>query len=279
MGFIRKLLGLGALTLASLTFNPKKAEACSSAVPMGRGATNVAVADDASAAYWNPAGLVQLEMPELDLTYSPNNWYRGFLCYATPLNKKSAIGANLCYKSREDAFGTFETYWAKASYSQELTENLSLGVNYGLRTTYQNGEPVTDADGESYFECKDLGILYKPNKKLKLGLLLQNHGVLNVRPGASLTLNDKTLAVVEGYNITNAGHRELRLGLEHKINESFSARGGILYAGRAVPTLGFSYTKGNTKSSVAVFYDESAREYDFSSNKTQFLFSLNKKLN
>jgi len=277
MGIIRKLLGIGALTLASLTFNPKKAEACSSAVPMGRGATNVAVADDASAAYWNPAGLVQLERPELDLTYSPNNWYRGFICYGSPLSKKNAIGLNLCYKYRTDESGVFETYWGKLSYSQKITENLSLGVNYGMRTTYQNGEQIVNAGGKSYFECKDLGILYKPNKKIRLGLLLQNHGILNVRPGITFYPNDNTLVTVEGYNVTNIEHGELRIGLERKINESFSARGGVLILDRVVPTLGVSYIKGDTTTSAAIFYDEATREYDLSSNKTQFIFSLNRK--
>ncbi len=57
--------------------------------PMGMGGAYVALADDATASYWNPAGLLQLQRPEL------------YTSYATLHNRLAAQ----IFDGREDAFG------------------------------------------------------------------------------------------------------------------------------------------------------------------------------
>ncbi len=290
MKWYNKILGAGALALASLTFSPKKAEACSSAIPIGRGATNVAVADGASAVYWNPAGLIQLEGPELDMTVGPDK-YIAFLCYGQPLDDKSAVGLNFSYREDEHSeliVGDSREYmaqwlWLKLGYSRKLTDKLSIGANLSIKQMFSDTKTAPQHNGGKPYFNMDFGVLYKPNEKFRAGLLLQGYGVphlINVRPGVSFKLDDKTLLIVEGYDITNGGAvstRHTRLGLEKRINDRWSVRGGIMVGKgdqkwiksgntRFSGNLGASYRKGDLEISVAGAY-----------NVPYFMLSLNKK--
>ena len=263
MKWYNKILGAGALALASLTFSPKKAEACSSAIPIGRGATNVAVADGASAVYWNPAGLIQLEGPELDMTVGPDK-YIAFLCYGQPLDDKSAVGLNFSYREDEHSeliVGDSREYmaqwlWLKLGYSRKLTDKLSIGANLSIKQMFSDTKTAPQHNGGKPYFNMDFGVLYKPNEKFRAGLLLQ------------------------GYDITNGGAvstRHTRLGLEKRINDRWSVRGGIMVGKgdqkwiksgntRFSGNLGASYRKGDLEISVAGAY-----------NVPYFMLSLNKK--
>lgn len=65
--------------------------------PLGMGGAFVALADDATASYWNPAGLGQLERPQLAAMYSLMSMDRmhNFITYAQPLGKLGTVGASL----------------------------------------------------------------------------------------------------------------------------------------------------------------------------------------
>ena len=82
MRFITTLLVSMSTTLVLVTgvVQAQQIEISSSLNPVGSGARAtgmggafIAVADDATAASWNPAGLVQLEKPEFSLVYSYQN--------------------------------------------------------------------------------------------------------------------------------------------------------------------------------------------------------------
>lgn len=57
-------------TFAQLQINSSPSKVGSGARALGMGSAFIAVADDATAASWNPGGLTQLERPELSLVYS-----------------------------------------------------------------------------------------------------------------------------------------------------------------------------------------------------------------
>src|SRR5579862_6685071 len=75
--FRRQIWVLFFMTAAFLSFPPSRADALFyrggdlgvGARAMGLSGAFAAVADDASAVYWNPAGLVQLDRPELEGMY------------------------------------------------------------------------------------------------------------------------------------------------------------------------------------------------------------------
>lgn len=67
-----------ALAQDGVDINSSPSLVGSGARAMGMGGAFIAVADDATAASWNPAGLTQLERPELSLVYSWKRFREGF---------------------------------------------------------------------------------------------------------------------------------------------------------------------------------------------------------
>lgn len=262
MSFLRNLLLAGTVTLSSLLSSSKETEACSSAISMGRGGTNVAVADDASATYWNPAGLIQLERPELEYTHGENINYEHFFCYAQPIDENSAFGFNLSRRN----FGSIDTAitdWLKLSYSRKINDKLSLGTNLTLGKKYDNidGSVISPEQTgypfyiENIFLSIDLGALYNLSKNVKVGLLLQD--MSNIRPGISFKLKNNLLLAFEGYVVGNFYDlRHFRSGLEIKINKNISIRTGCAIEDSKLyyTTLGASFNFKNFETSIAYKY-------------------------
>ena len=260
MNKLEELLMAGTLALASLTASQKKADACSSAIPMGRGGTNVSLAEGASATYWNPAGLIQLERPEIEYTHGENINYEHFISYAQPINDKNAIGLNFSKryftKDREEYI---RTDWLKFSHSRKINSKLSLGSSLTVsQKYYPDGSQVTPKEYKTFplfidnnFISGDFGVLYRTDK-INFGILFQN--VVNVRPGISIKLNDNLIFLLEGYSVFS--RNEVRSGLEIKINKNFNARVGIDVNDGKLQTssIGASMRCNNLEASIAYVY-------------------------
>ena len=106
------------------------------------GETFVAVANDASALYWNPAGIVQ--SPKNELIFSHVNWLvdikHEFIGYVHHINRTSAIGFQFISLHTEDMpvttefqpFGTGEYFTFSdvlfgVTYASKLTDRFSFG--------------------------------------------------------------------------------------------------------------------------------------------------------
>lgn len=91
----------------------------SGARALGMGGAFIAVADDATAASWNPAGLIQLELPELSLVgaYFKHDEDNFFPDNPEASKKQSASGLDLNYLSASYPF-TF------------LNRNMIVSINY-----------------------------------------------------------------------------------------------------------------------------------------------------
>ena len=122
----------------------------------GMGNTGVAIADNANAIFWNPAGLARQEGTEVSLTYS--KWLPEFnadLGYSYlggkhRVDRIGTFGAHLTYlflgehegrDAQNNPTGTFKSYdlAAGASYGTNVLKNLSLGT--GIRMIYSNLAP------------------------------------------------------------------------------------------------------------------------------------------
>lgn len=122
----------------------------------GMGNTGVALADNANAIFWNPAGLARQEGTELSLTHS--NWLPEFNAglfyeYLTAKHRVDGIGVfggHLTYlflgehegrDAQNNPTGNFKSYdlAAGASFGTNVLENLSLGT--GIRLIYSNLAP------------------------------------------------------------------------------------------------------------------------------------------
>ena len=146
----------------------------------GLGNAGVALADNASAIFWNPAGLAYQRGAELALTHS--NWLPEFnagLFYEYLVGKYhveglGTFGAHITYlnlgeNTQTDGTGVelnkFKSYdlAAGASFGFNVTENLALGT--GIRLIYSNLAGGVSVEGQ---EAKagvssgfDFGALYK----------------------------------------------------------------------------------------------------------------------
>jgi len=152
--------------------------------PIGMGSAFVAIADDANAIYWNPAGLAGLKKREISSMHS--EWITDirydFLGYVHPANKLGTFAGSFSYLSmggierrgenREKLSGGFTAYdlAVALSYSRALSQTMNMGVN--LRFIQQKIE-----NEDAYGIAFDLGGIYKmPIKGLSLGFTLQNLG-------------------------------------------------------------------------------------------------------
>ena len=149
------------------------------------GEAGVALADDVSAVFWNPAGLGFQKGMELSLNHS--NWLPQFqqsdlffeyASYKMDLpSTGGTIGAALTYlnlgefERRDEGnnpLGTFKSYEIAftAAYGTRLDEDLSLGV--GLRLIHsslsQVGTAREQGSGTATAVAGDISVLYRPAK-------------------------------------------------------------------------------------------------------------------
>lgn len=170
----------------------------------GFGEAGVAVANDASATYWNPAGLGFQKGQEVSLSHS--NWLPQFnqsdLFYEYANYKinipeiSGTLGAALTFlnlgefEARDETntplgkFKSFEMAFS-VSYGARLDEDLSLGL--GLRLIHSSLSQVSVTRelgaGNATTVAGDVGVLYKPSKFDLFGAELGNSFSL----GASIT--------------------------------------------------------------------------------------------
>ena len=176
----------------------------------GMGEAGVAYCNDATAVYWNPAGLAfQYQDPEKDskgevslmhVKWLPqfnfdDLWY-DFLAARYYVEDLGMFGASLTYLNlgenqatdeNGNPLGTFDSfeYAITASYATQLQENLSLGLNLKYIQSNLTDKAINvgseNRDGRSSSFAVDLGVLWQPawdflDNKLSFGANLSNFG-------------------------------------------------------------------------------------------------------
>ncbi len=219
----RTLVALGALALGALAGGPALAQevVLTTAVPFlqiepdsrsaGMGMTGVAIADNAYAPFWNPAGLAGQTGTEVSFTHAP--WLPALgadlsyehLTAKHGLGSLGTLGGHITYfdlgtqtatNDNGDPLGEFSSYELSvgASYGYPITENLKVGT--GARFIYSNltgGTRVEDLETSAGVSVGvDLGVQYRGpelglglSSRPKFGLNLANMG-----PGISYTQNN-----------------------------------------------------------------------------------------
>ena len=154
---------------------------------LGMGGAFTAVADNADAPFWNPAGLSQIKMSEITamqtkLSTDADHYY---VSYATPLfgggfgiswiqvgmSSVSQTGGTLAASNEVDTLGIF-SYFSNAyllAYGKNITDNLSFGITAKYLTSDMPG--LVSIEGASaYGYSVTPGLLYKPTKDISIGL-------------------------------------------------------------------------------------------------------------
>lgn len=206
--------------LAGITFDQTKAQVGITSVPFlqiepdsraaGMGNTGVAIADNASAVFWNPAGLAFQRGNQVSITHA--NWLPAFnadLFYDYLVGKYyiediGTIGAHITFLNlgeqlRTDEtgleMGRFNSYEVAAglSYGFELNENFSLGT--GFRFVYSSladGEVSGQKINPGSTVGIDLAAMYRSNPfelGMRQGTVNAGINLSNIGPGVQYTDN------------------------------------------------------------------------------------------
>ncbi len=253
----------------------------------GLGGAYVAVADDATAPYWNPAGLGQMELYlyELGAQYAvlPDSMYSGYLAYAFQVPEVGAFSlawnnftlGNIT--SRDEAgnstgeltAGENVFYFSYGRKMYDWVNGLYLGVNLKILQQTMGGSSGTGLGA-------DLGLIWQPILWLDhtFGVNVQNlyqhvywqresRGVdispVNLKAGVALRFLPSEEALYFHHLLTTAdvdysesARFEYHVGLECWPNKNFGARAGI---NSREMTAGVSYRPDHYELDYAFHYD------------------------
>lgn len=209
------------------------------------GGTFVALADDPSAAYWNPAGLAQLNHVEVAASYfrMPSDRTHYYAAGILPVGRLNSLGvswinlgvANL--EARSGNTATPDYVFSNSagalllSAARQITSFLSVGVNAKLL--------AQSLDQASAFGFGfDAALFLYPRRNLKLGLAVQDVNShfkwstgrreafpLIVRGGVGVQLADNFLMALDAVKIDGA-MLDFSAGAEYKALEVFPIRLG-----------------------------------------------------
>ncbi|MFH1220118.1 MAG: PorV/PorQ family protein [Candidatus Eisenbacteria bacterium] len=188
LGLCSQAMAVGEAAAPSLIISP-------SARAWGLGQSFVAVADDATAMYWNPAGLGFLEGSHLSLTHSQlipmlaDDVYFETFDMAHSVSDIGTLGLSIIYLTygkwwettaggQEVAEHTSYEFAFGGYYALRLTDTASLGV--GLKVCHVFLSPAVEAtgfkEGAGTSFAADFGILARPTPRISFGIALQNLG-------------------------------------------------------------------------------------------------------
>ncbi len=149
--------------------------------PLAMGEAYVALADDSSSIFWNPAGTSRMNFPEIMYMYS--EWFinikHQYFDAAFPSDYGTFGGSYSLLDSGDiqgyDSYGSpeavFKTQSSALTFSwgRKLNDKFSVGAN--LKSI---SESLEDSQASSL--ALDLGLLFEANPRLSFGAAIQNFG-------------------------------------------------------------------------------------------------------
>ena len=152
---------------------------------LSMGGAFTAVANDATALYWNPAGIANIQRPATHFYYTP--WFVGIdfthSAAVIPMGRAGAIGLSITSTSMDEMKvrtiqapeGTGELFEVSnlalaTSYAKKLTDRFSFGLNIKLvqeKIWHMNANII----------ATDIGCLFvTKNKGIRIGMSISNFG-------------------------------------------------------------------------------------------------------
>tara|TARA_Y100000588_G_C14126442_1_gene869624 strand:- start:244 stop:1254 length:1011 start_codon:yes stop_codon:yes gene_type:complete len=260
----------------------------SKAVAMGGAFTSIA--DDATAMYWNPAGLSYFNTGELYFNHA--DWIADisfdYFGFSIPIRPGHAVGINITSVTmgemevtrygNENTGETFKAsdYAAGITYSMNLTDRFSIGINSKY---IQQTIASSNAKGVAI----DIGTLFETPFGFRLGTTISNFGPKLKMSGDDLLIAADVNEIIEGNNESVTGilstdrfdlPLSLRFGISNEI--SFGKLAKVLWSVDAVsPNDNANYINSGMEITMlnnllffraganSIFLSEKEKEYSF----------------
>jgi hypothetical protein len=212
----------------------------------GMGGAFVGLADDPSAIYWNPAGLSQLDYPQVMFVH--NQWaqdiryeYVGCALSIDPKNTVAAavmflhMGEILGYDENDEPTSFFSAYDAAMllGYSRKLSSHLSMG--WTIKGILEKLE-----DQKAQAAAFDMGLFYD-SRILSFGLSLRNLGTklkfierrhplpTELEVGITLKVLDSHLLLSTDIDFLTNSSAVFQHGIEYNFQNVLFIRSGVEY--------------------------------------------------
>ena len=243
---------------------------------LGMGGAFVAVADDATAGFWNPAGLVQIHKRTFGAFFRKMTLDRrlSYVTYSQPIRQEATISLGWINAGVSDVVGRNETgeiteeiknyeNAIELFFARKILKELSVGVRIGyVQYNLANISAYGIGFGFSAFG--------KPIQKLRLGVAVENLGMkyswtsgdywkkfgldgssskdefpVNLRFGVSYLLLDDRILVCSEIDKNEKQEEKIHLGIEGWILENLAGRAGY-YKGSLTLGMGLKQKLGST---------------------------------
>ncbi|MBI4753433.1 PorV/PorQ family protein, partial [Candidatus Desantisbacteria bacterium] len=249
------ILVVGMVLISTVVFAKDKDETGAAFLKLGAGArasalgeAYVGLADDVSAAYWNPAGLAQLEERQACFMYlAPLNKVDSlsynYLSMVVP-NGIGVTGISVYYldygnmDEHTDADGIPDGRWDASDISAAFSLGRKLRDNLAVGGTFK-GITTNIADKRANAVAVDIGVLYNTGKPgLNLGAVIRNLGTkikymkegdklpLALKGGLSYQLSDIPITLVCDVTLPNDNDAYIGFGGEYIVKKVLALRAG-----------------------------------------------------
>lgn len=204
----------------------------------GMGETFVSIADDATATYWNPAGLAFQNQRQIALMHAKwlpqlaDDLFYDYGTFVWPIEDLGTFGLSVTYlnlgtqfitgEDSPEVLGTFGSneFAIAGSFGGKLSDNAALGISLKfIRSNLAGGIGVgaEKGDGKANGFAFDLGYMHKNLiiKRLSLGVNITNMGPkLTYIDAAQADPLPTNLRLGFSYGIIEDEFNRLRLGVE-----------------------------------------------------------------
>jgi hypothetical protein len=216
---------------------------------IGMGESQAADANDLYASYWNPAGLANIQRPQLGLMH--NEWFAGinheFIGFVQPIGNAGVIGGSAVYLSSgelqgRDAKGQETKIFRPYDIALILSyaRRFGSGVSFGMNTKWVRSQ-IDDTNAQVV--AFDIGGLYVvPKSSLAFGFSAQHLGTkakfveesfslpLNIRVGAAYKLLNDALTITTDVNRPSDNDPTIGFGTAYSISNVLHLRTGYKYS-------------------------------------------------